>query len=110
MKQKKFTIKEQHIKLLNKMYINWQDCEFGAPAVDCKRPYGDSMVYNDLAEALGYEQDEDYDYNTQQEDLMNKLHAEMETVLQILVRNATDGIKAGETYACGEYGSDWRKL
>jgi hypothetical protein len=35
------------------MYITWDDCEFGAPACDCKRPYGNSDVYGDMAEILG---------------------------------------------------------
>ena len=40
--KKTFEVKPEHIKLIKKMCISWQDCEFGAPAIDCKRPYGNS--------------------------------------------------------------------
>lgn len=33
-----FVVTEDHLKLLAQMYVRWEDCEFGAPAIDCKRP------------------------------------------------------------------------
>lgn len=56
MENKKFEIKEEHLKLIKRMYVSWEDCEFGAPRIDCKRPYGNSDVYQDIIEILGLEE------------------------------------------------------
>ena len=50
-----FRLKEEHLTLLRRMYVYWEDCEYGAPAVDCKRPYGNSGVESDIAEILGWD-------------------------------------------------------
>ena len=47
-----FELKPEHIKLLKAAEWRWEDCEFGAPAIDCKRPYGNSSVYADMLEIL----------------------------------------------------------
>lgn len=47
---KKFTVKPDHLKLLKKMCVGWRDCEFGAPEIDPKRPYGNSGVYGDIGQ------------------------------------------------------------
>ena len=39
---------EEHIKLLRNMYVGWGYCEFGAPEIDPKRPYGNSHVIGDI--------------------------------------------------------------
>lgn len=50
------TITAEHIKLLNRMTIDWDgECEYGAPACDFKRPYGNSDVDTDVSEILGRE-------------------------------------------------------
>ena len=38
MDKKKFEVKLEHLKLLKRAYVRWEDCEFGAPSIDCKRP------------------------------------------------------------------------
>lgn len=88
-----FEVTENHIKLLQRMYFRYDDyCEFGAPAVDCKRPYGNSYVYGDIAEILGIEPeiiDEDYDeadFSEEQLRYMDQIHQEMTDVLQIFTR------------------------
>lgn len=48
-----FEIKPEHLKLLQHAYVGWDDCEFGAPEIDCKRPYGNSGVIQDILEILG---------------------------------------------------------
>lgn len=50
-----FTVKEEHLKLMQRMNVDWHDCEFGAPAIDCKRPYGNGAVFQDMIEILGLE-------------------------------------------------------
>ena len=58
------------------MCTRWDDCEFGAPAIDCKRPYGNSDVYNDIAKILeikGIMVDENEGFSQEQINLMNEL-------------------------------------
>ena len=104
-KTTKFTITENHLKLLKRLNVEWDDCEFGAPCIDPKRPYGNSDVIDDIAEIIGIKKDkntidydkeeaEDYedieDYFSETEwkdevyDNLNKLHKEMQIVLQII--------------------------
>lgn len=48
-----FEVTEQHLKLIKRMWIEWNDQAYdGAPAVDIKRPYGNSDVIWDIAEIL----------------------------------------------------------
>lgn len=81
-----FTITEDHLKLLRRMYVSWQHNCFGAPSIDCKRPYGNSYVYGDIAEILGIpmpDMESDEDFTNEQVERMDAIHKEMETVLQI---------------------------
>lgn len=48
-------ITADHLTLVENLEWLWEDCEYGAPAVDCKRPYGNSDVERDIAEALDWE-------------------------------------------------------
>lgn len=47
-------ITSEHLKLAESLQWRWEDAEYGAPAVDPKRPYGNSDVERDIAEALGW--------------------------------------------------------
>lgn len=114
MNPKRFEVTENHIKLLNRMRFNYNDyCEFGAPEVDPKRPYGNSDVYGDIGEILDIEPVEegsygDKQYSKSQRDSFLSIHKEMQTVLNILVRVATDGISPG-WYIASAYGNDWKR-
>ncbi len=44
-----FTVTADHLKLLRAAYVDWDACEFGAPAIDSKRPYGNGGVVRDIA-------------------------------------------------------------
>lgn len=84
-----FTITQDHIKLLQRMCVSWDDCEFGAPAIDCKRPYGNSGVESDIAEILGWEYDPENDEQCEKiGEAARKIHREMQTVLQIVLVHA----------------------
>jgi hypothetical protein len=75
-------IDENHLKLLSKAYVRWDDCETGAPAIDPKRPYGNSNVEGDVAEILGIEWDgED---RVKRDELFN-IHAGTNTAMGILL-------------------------
>ena len=105
---KKFEITEDHIKLLQKAYFGWENCEFGAPAIDCKRPYGNSDVLGDIAEILGWKlEEDDYGYKELSEDQRDKaeqLHYGLENVLQIGVQLLK--FEVG-TYI---YNKEWEKI
>lgn len=80
MYSKTFKVTEAHLKLLKNAYISWQNCEFGAPEINPKRPYGNSDVVGDILEIIGIPNDEDNEALT---DFAIKLHKDTETVLQI---------------------------
>lgn len=107
-----FTVTEDHLKLARQMNISYDAyAEYGAPCVDPKRPYGNSNVEGDIAEILGWELFEDADgdrhLSAEQRDAAERMHREMETVLQILVRQLA--IEPGEYRRPNDYGSDWAR-
>lgn len=109
LENKSFEVKDYHLKLLKRMYVGWHDCEFGAPEINPKRPYGNSDVVGDIAEIIGYDikEDEDGYRDPNDEDQLTNIHLEMETVLQILVSNPK-GISPG-TYTSDWLGKDWHR-
>lgn len=102
-----FVITEDHLKLLQQMNVHWHDCEYGAPCIDPKRPYGNSSVALDIAQLLGWwlpdeETCDDYDDAMEAiETEANELHRQMETVLQIVL--VTQSFKAGKYVKPDDY-------
>lgn len=69
------------------MYVDWDNSGYdGAPAINLKRPYGNSWVAGDVAEILGWE----YDYEDEMPEQMMidalKIHRETAVALQICLR------------------------
>ncbi len=100
-----FTITEEHLKLLRRAYVSWEDCEYGAPAIDCKRPYGNSSVEEDMAEILGvplidgeYLPDED-------RARLRVRHLETQTALEIILRTGT--FQTGTYRRSDGWSRDW---
>lgn len=55
-----FQVTEEQLKLLKHSYVVWWGAEYGAAAIDPKRPYGNSSVESDIAEILEWgEEDEE---------------------------------------------------
>lgn len=132
MEKDKFEMKVEHLKLLQRFIVGWQDCEFGAPEIDPKRPYGNSHVHQDMIEVLGFEtlkegiykfklfgkewllKGED-EYNIYLEgadeekliDELDKLHKETEIALQICLD--TQSFETGK-YEAEKYTSNWKKI
>ncbi len=83
----------------------WDNAEFGAPAVDPKRPYGNSDVIGDIASILRYEitidADDDHEasYEAEDEEAMTKAHSDLVKVLDIACQNL----------AFPEPGSVWKR-
>ena len=134
MDKEKFEIKKEHLKLLQRFNVGFNDeCEFGAPEIDPKRPYGNSSVYQDILEILGMKElksgvfefelfgekwilkgEDKYNLyldGADEERLieqLDKLHKEMETVLQICL--CTLSFEIGE-YETEPYDYDgWKKV
>lgn len=91
-----FTMTNEHVMLLCHAYVRWEDCESGAPAIDCKRPYGNSSVASDVAEILGWDVDRDDGLTDDQRSRADAIHAETELALQIVL--STGEFRPG-TYA-----------
>lgn len=127
---KRFEVLPEHLILLRNMYVGWNDCEYGAPEIDPKRPYGNSSVKMDLIELLGVKaltskvfelnlfgksylltgEDKhnlDLEGAEDLEAVLNTLHKETKTALQIAL--ATGKFEVG-VYECGEYSQDWKKV
>ena len=124
-----FEVKREHLALLKQMCVGWQDCEFGAPEIDPKRPYGNSDVLQDMIEILGVTKikndlfkfvlfgeqylitgEDEYNLDLEGQDelikVLNDLHKETETVLQIALQ--TGMFKEGEYRLKDKYSDDWK--
>lgn len=118
-KATEFTVTEDHLKLLRRTYVRWEDCEFGAPAFDCKRPYGNSDVIGDMVKILGIDAEADRvrwqrvtgteldegDISEPLAEHLTRLHAETAIVLQIALSSGE--FMAGR-YTREKYGA-WKK-
>lgn len=106
-----FTLTEDHVKLVRQMLVNWQDCEYGAPEIDPKRPYGNSNVAYDIHEILtGKEWDYgDEDTNEMSGDMADKyyaIHRETDKALQIIL--ASGSFRPG-VYSAPAYTARWSR-
>lgn len=85
-----FLLTPQHIALLRKASVVWDECECGAPAIDCKRPYGNSDYLCDVAKVVGLEPDGTWDnWNEENLGMMARLHRETETALQVVLSSGS---------------------
>ena len=83
----KFTLTSNHIKLLRRLCIDWNDeYHLGVPTVDSKRPYASKYVLDDIAEIVGIggkNADGELILTPEQLEYCLKLHREMAAVLQL---------------------------
>ena len=132
MKQKTFEVKEEHLKLLRKMQVEWNDGEFGAPTISCKHPFGNSDVIQDVAEIvcdvkevgneilkikwrgeelfIKGEDKHNIDFESEPGlyDALTELYMETEMVLQIVLN--TGQFKVGKYELVDEYETDWKMV
>lgn len=107
-----FTLTDEHIKLLRHSYVDWWDCETGAPAIDPKRPYGDSGVENSMheiltGEVIGCIHSKRDELTEEEISYYIKLHKVTKIALQVVL--ATGKFETG-TYECDKYSINWRKV
>lgn len=93
-----FKLTSKHIKLISHFYIDWYDCEFGAPCVDPKRPFGNSDVISDIGRILNIEPLEEespgeFIFSDEQSEYILKWYHELQTALQIVL--CTKSFKPG---------------
>lgn len=105
-----FTVTEEHLKLLRRAYVSWDDCEFGAPEIDPKRPYGNSDVIEDIAEILGVPEDQWSDGEEalpDAEQAFTRLHAETGLALQLALTMGE--FRTGRYVRSEKWSSDWHR-
>lgn len=104
-----FQLTAEHIKLFAAAYVGWDDCEYGAPAIDCKHPYGDGDVPESIAKILNWPvyvaEEEDNDGYDEMCDRARDIHEEMRTALQIVL--STLSFVPGK-YTSEDYGFSWK--
>jgi hypothetical protein len=108
---RRFTVTEEHLRLLRRAHVTWLDDEFGAPEIDGKRPYGSSGVYSDIAEILGIPEEEWSDGESnplpEAEWRLLRLHVETAVVLQIAL--ATGEFRPGRYVREGSWHTSWKR-
>lgn len=92
---------KDHIKLLQEAEWRWNNCEFGAPMIDPKRPFGFSGgQYEQMAEILGIELCEDADgerhLSRAQEEHVSKIWSELLDAIKIIMENADTILQSWE--------------
>jgi hypothetical protein len=103
-----FAVTEDHLKLLRRAHVSWDDSEYGAPAIDSKRPYGWSNIGGSMAQILDWPDRDwiDGDPPPGMEERCARLHAETAIALQIVL--ATGEFRAGR-YTRQERGDSWTR-
>lgn len=107
-----FDLTEEHVKLIRQFNITWDGAYEGAPAVDSKRPFGNSDLECDICEILEIEpvehdnMEDETIYPKGTSDRVMKLYAELELALQVVL---TAGSFEPGRYEAEEYHSNWRK-
>lgn len=102
-----FTLTAEHVRLLSESCVRWDSAEFGAPAIDPKRPYGNSDAYSDMAEILGKNYDPESKDAGKLEAEFDKLHSELEKALQIVLQCKT--FEPG-TFVSSAYMNEWSRV
>lgn len=115
MSERRFYLSEDHLKLLQRARVGWNEAEFGAPEIDPERPYGNSDVLDDVVEILcgeniakqvRKESEWSSDYHPLHT-LALAVHHETEIALQIVL--STRSFEPG-WYATDDYGSTWVRV
>lgn len=93
-------VTEDHLTLLTSgVTVRWDSCEFGAPYIDPKRPYGNGDVFTDMAKILPHLAGDDM--------TLARLHGDLCHVLDIVL--CTRSFRPGVYVRDSVYGSgNWR--
>lgn len=108
-----FELKQVHLDLLKQTAISWDSCEYGAPCIDCKRPYGNSDVEDDMAEIIKLPKKGNWDseeemWNEETQEKLADLHKETQIALQIILHCQT--FELGKYKLSEEGYQNWVKI
>lgn len=103
----RFELTENHIKLLNRMYVYFDNNAYdGAPAVDIKRPYGNRSVELDIFEIInGKEWNDDNEMPSGIRAELINFHRETSTALQVVLAGMFPGglgVHSDELYTASD--------
>ena len=97
---KTFNLTEAHLKLLKRANISDSGVEWGSPAIDGKRPFGNGNLYRDIAEILGMPYDEE---NEALRDYLDTVYRQLGDALEIVLHNQTFEVGNYEEVDYGEW-------
>jgi hypothetical protein len=105
--EQKFDVTSDHLKVLRSLVpaVQWLYCGFGAPEINPKSPYGNSLdeIYPHVGKVFGIEPEEDGEFSWEQKQRMDKAYRGTDEALKAVFVNLDNlGIKLG-TY---EYDDD----
>lgn len=105
-----FELKQVHLDLLKETNIQWDDCEFGAPEIDPKRPYGNSNVEDDIADIIKLSKSNNWNEEEEQWtekafDYMEDLHRQTQIALEIVLH--CQSFKLGKYKKLDVYSDKW---
>ncbi len=104
-----FTLTEDHLKLLGAANVSMDGCEWGGIGLDCKRPFGNDGMPEDVALILEWElleTEEGLMMPPGMRDRAIAIHAELETALEIVL--VTQEFAPGR-YVADDYGTNWTR-
>jgi hypothetical protein len=109
---KHFTLTADHVLLLRNASIDFQDGpEWGGPAIDCKRPFGNGDMVGDMALLLGVNNvetdDEEIHWPPGTRLNMMHLYGELGDALQVVL--ATGTFSPGD-FEADDYSRNWRRV
>ena len=104
--ERRFDLTNEHLILLCNAWVEWGGDEGGAPAINPKRPYGNSNVAQDVHDLLGWPYDREAGLTDAERERALKLHRSTVTALQIVLSQLPQVATPGR-YICTSYGNDW---
>lgn len=105
-----FTVLPIHLALLKASWWRWEEVETGAPAMDGKRPYGNSDVAEDVRDLLGPDHGDADEFS---EEALMVFHGEMLTVMQIVAYCAAVDVGVYRRLECplgANYMTVWERV
>lgn len=101
---RRFTLKPEHLKLMARLNFYYEkDYYDGAPAVDAKRPFGNSAWHGDIAEMLGLPEP---DYDTASDEEIERFQDSVQHWLEDMVP-ALEIVTQTQSFIPGEYFSEF---
>jgi hypothetical protein len=97
--KERFTVTDEHLKLLRSAQVIWCNQDYGAPSIDTARPYGSAAIEPDMARIIGK-----YAGN---KGVLRAIHLQTLTALQIVL--CTGKFEAG-TYERQDVNNQWRRI